>query len=264
MSLHESLTDLSELAAHCHSPAHARGLLEEAQDLLRNATAHRADSLELAAWFSRIVTDLVRSPGLSSPVRLTGPAARGDLLPSMRITWLGEDEQLEGVITEAGLKCSAVEETTSARADAGLPVGHGGEEELYADALAKRPAPLTLVDGLPDRAADVAIRATLLAPVSAIARWAAPAPRPTPDRLAIGVERELLTASEAEGLSLAWGTGMALELGRWYEGVDKHSVALGDLPPLDRTAYGSACRTVSATVEAIVARHGRVVGSIAG
>lgn len=259
MPLHESLTDLSELATHCHSPAHARGLLEEAQDLLRNATAHRGDGVELAAWFSRVVTDIVRSPGLASPVRLTGAAARGDLLPSLPITWLGTDEQLEQIITEAGLSCGAVQDLASTRADAGLPLGAGGEEELYAEAVSQRPAPLKLVDGLPDRSADVSIRLSLLAPVSAIARWAAPAPRPTPDRLAIGVERELLTSAEAEGLSLAWGTGIALELGRWYEGVDQHSVMLADLPPLDRTAYGSACRTVSAAIESIVARHGSVV-----
>lgn len=259
MPLHESLTDLSELAAHCHSPAHARGLLEEAQDLLRNATAHRADEIELTTWFSRVVTDIVRSPGLASPVRLTGAAARGDLLPSLPITWLGEDEHLEQVITEAGLPCGAVAECASTRADAGLPLGDGGEEELYAEAVSQRPEPLQLVDGLPDRSAEVSIRRYLLAPVAAIARWAAPAPRPTPDRLAIGVERELLTAAEAEGLSLAWGTGIALELGRWYEGVDQHRVILEDLPPLDRTAYGSACRTVSAAVESIVIRHGNVV-----
>ena len=261
MPLHESLTDLSELATHCQSPAHARGLLEEAQDLVRNATAHRGDGVELAAWFSRVVTDIVRSPGLASPVRLTGAAARGDLLPSLPITWLGTDEQLEKVITEVGLTCGAVQDCASTRADAGRPLGSGGEEELYAEAVSQRPAPLKLVDGLPDRLADVSIRFSLLAPISAIARWAAPAPRPTQDRLAIGVERELLTTAEAEGLSLAWGTGIALELGRWYEGVVQHSVVLGDLPPLDRTAYGSACRTVSAAFESIMIRHGNVVGS---
>lgn len=261
MPLHESLTDLSELATHCQSPAHARGLLEEAQDLVRNATAHRGDGVELAAWFSRVVTDIVLSPGLASPVRLTGAAARGDLLPSLPITWLGTDEQLEKVITEAGLTCGAVQDCASTRADAGLPLGSGGEEELYAEAVSQRPAPLKLVDGLPDRLADVSIRFSLLAPISAIARWAAPAPRPTQDRLAIGVERELLTTAEAEGLSLAWGTGIALELGRWYEGVVQHSVVLGDLPPLDRTAYGSACRTVSAAFESIMIRHGNVVSS---
>lgn len=261
MPLHESLTDLSELATHCQSPAHARGLLEEAQDLVRNATAHRGDGVELAAWFSRVVTDIVRSPGLASPVRLTGAAARGDLLPSLPITWLSTDEQLEKVITEAGLTCGAVQDCASTRADAGLPLGSGGEEELYAEAVSQRPAPLKLVDGLPDRLADVSIRFSLLAPISAIARWAAPAPRPTQDRLAIGVERELLTTAEAEGLSLAWGTGIALELGRWYEGVVQHSIVLGDLPPLDRTAYGSACRTVSAACESIMIRHGNVVSS---
>lgn len=261
MPLHESLTDLGELATHCQSPAHARGLLEEAQDLVRNATAHRGDGVELAAWFSRVVTDIVRSPGLASPVRLTGAAALGDLLPSLPITWLGTDERLEMVITEAGLTCGAVQDCASTRADAGLPLGSGGEEELYAEAVSQRPAPLQLVDGLPDRLADVSIRFSLLAPISAIARWAAPAPRPTQDRLAIGVERELLTTAEAEGLSLAWGTGIALELGRWYEGVVQHSIVLGDLPPLDRTAYGSACRTVSAACESIMIRHGNVVSS---
>ncbi len=261
MPLHESLTDLSELATHCQSPAHARGLLEEAQDLVRNATAHRGDGVGLAAWFSRVVTDIVRSPGLASPVRLTGAAARGDLLPSLPITWLGTDEQLEKVITEAGLTCGAVQDCASTRADAGLLLGSGGEEELYAEAVSQRPAPLKLVDGLPDRLGDVSIRYSLLAPISAIARWAAPAPRPTQDRLAIGVERELLTTAEAEGLSLAWGTGIALELGRWYEGVVQHSIVLGDLPPLDRTAYGSACRTVSAACESIMIRHGNVVSS---
>ncbi|MHB2253300.1 hypothetical protein [Corynebacterium aurimucosum] len=154
MPLHESLTDLGELATHCQSPAHARGLLEEAQDLVRNATAHRGDGVELAAWFSRVVTDIVRSPGLASPVRLTGAAALGDLLPSLPITWLGTDERLEMVITEAGLTCGAVQDCASTRADAGLPLGSGGEEELYAEAVSQRPAPLQLVDGLPDRLAD--------------------------------------------------------------------------------------------------------------
>lgn len=61
MPLHQSLADLSELAVHCQSPATARGLLAEAQDLLRNSLDHRADELELAAWFSRVITDIVRS-----------------------------------------------------------------------------------------------------------------------------------------------------------------------------------------------------------
>ncbi|HCD2851093.1 TPA: hypothetical protein NBL89_001569, partial [Corynebacterium striatum] len=70
-----------------------------------------------------------------------------------------------------------------------------------------------------------------------------------------GVERECLEASEAEALSLSWGTGIALELRRWRDGVDSHSAVLEDLPPLDRTAYGSACRTVSAIFESITQRH---------
>lgn len=98
MPLHQSLADLSELAAHCQSPATARGLLAEAQDLLHNSLDHSANELELATWFSRIITDIVRSPGVASPVRLSGPVARGDALPSMTITWLGEDPQLESIL----------------------------------------------------------------------------------------------------------------------------------------------------------------------
>ncbi|MFW9243216.1 hypothetical protein [Corynebacterium striatum] len=255
MPLHQSLADLSELAAHCQSPATARGLLAEAQDLLRNSLDHRADELELAAWFSRVITDIVRSPGVSSPVRLSGPAARGDALPSMVVTWLGDDSELESIISDAGLKGSSVAESTASRADAGLPLGAGSEAELLSAALDQRPPALRLVDGLPDRNAPVDVQAGLLAPIAAIARWAAPAPRPTPDRLAIGVEREWLEASEAEALSLSWGTGIALELRRWRDGVDSHSAVLEDLPPLDRTAYGSACRTVSGIFESITQRH---------
>ncbi|WP_236251941.1 hypothetical protein [Corynebacterium striatum] len=208
MPLHQSLADLSELAAHCQSPATARGLLAEAQDLLRNSLDHRADELELAAWFSRVITDIVRSPGVSSPVRLSGPAARGDALPSMVVTWLGDDSELESIISDAGLKGSSVAESTASRADAGLPLGAGSEAELLSAALDQRPPALRLVDGLPDRNAPVDVQAGLLAPIAAIARWAAPAPRPTPDRLAIGVERELLEASEAEALSLSWAQAL--------------------------------------------------------
>ena len=111
-----------------------------------------------------------------------------------------------------------------------------------------------MVDGLPDRDAAVDIKATLLSPIAAIARWAAPGPRPTVDRLAIGVERDLLTAADAESLDLAWRTGYALELRRWYEGVSDRRATLRDLPPLDRTAYGSACRIVSAAFESISRR----------
>ena len=47
MALHQSLLDLSELAPHCQSRATARGLLAEAQDILRNAVAHQDNEIEL-------------------------------------------------------------------------------------------------------------------------------------------------------------------------------------------------------------------------
>ncbi|MEK0145668.1 putative nucleotidyltransferase substrate binding domain-containing protein [Corynebacterium yonathiae] len=254
MVLHQSLLDLSELAPHCQSRATARGLLAEAQDILRNAVAHQDDEIELAHWYSRLITDIVRSPGVNSPVRLTGAAARGDQLPSMPVEWIGQDADLLEVFSDVGLRAQESADSIAARVDASLPLGNGSEQALLEEALAQRPPALKMVDGLPDRDADVDIKATLLSPIAAIARWAAPGPRPTVDRLAIGVERDLLSAADAESLDLAWRTGYALELRRWYERVSEHSTTLRDLPPLDRTAYGSACRIVSATFESIARR----------
>ena len=254
MALHQSLLDLSELAPHCQSRATARGLLAEAQDILRNAVAHQDNEIELAHWYSRLITDSVRSPGVNSPVRLSGAAARGDQLPSMPVEWMGDDVDLQEVFADVGLQAQVAADSIAARVDAGLPLGNGGEQALLEEALAQRPPALKMVDGLPDRDAAVDIKATLLSPIAAIARWAAPGPRPTVDRLAIGVERDLLSAADAESLDLAWRTGYALELRRWYEGVSDRPVTLRDLPPLDRTAYGSACRIVSAAFESISRR----------
>ena len=167
---------------------------------------------------------------------------------------MGEDVDLQEVFADVGLQAQVAADSIAARVDAGLPLGNGGEQALLEEALAQRPPALKVVDGLPDRDAAVDIKATLLSPIAAIARWAAPGPRPTVDRLAIGVERDLLSAADAEALDLAWRTGYALELRRWYEGVSDHSATLRDLPPLDRTAYGSACRIVSAAFESIARR----------
>ena len=99
MALHQSLLDLSELAPHCQSRATARGLLAEAQDILRNAVAHQDNEVELAHWYSHLLVDIVRSPGVNSPVRLTGAAARGDQLPSMPVEWIGQDSDLREVFS---------------------------------------------------------------------------------------------------------------------------------------------------------------------
>ncbi|WP_347305700.1 hypothetical protein [Corynebacterium sp. SA-MJD20WY100] len=253
MALHPSLVDLGELAARCESPAAARGILAEAQDLVRNAVDHREDEVALAAWFSRVLADVLRSPGLDSPVRLTGAAATGDAVPTTTIYWLGEDSDLEELFASVGLKATTGKDSAANRVDAGLPVGTGGEEQLLEEALAQRPQPLRVVDGLPDRDVLVDVRAHLLSPIAAIARWAAPAPRPTPDRIAIGHERELLTSSQRDALTQAWETGLALELRNWRDHVDGHPLRLGDLPPLDRTAYGAACRMVAAVFDGLQA-----------
>ena len=92
-------------------------------------------------------------------------------------------------------------------------------------------------------------------PIAAIARWAAPDPRPTVDRLAIGHERGMLTTEAAETLDLAWRTGYSVEMLRWFDNVHGHESTLQDLPPLQRTAYGTACRMVSATFESISRRN---------
>lgn len=257
MPLHASLTDLAEQAPRCESLPAARGVLAEAQELLRNAAQHREDELALAAWFSRIVSDVIHSPAVDSSVRLSGAAARGDALPSIPVAFLGEDESLVELLESVGLS-ACPEDSTSRRVDAGYPVGAGGEQQLFTEALEQRPPALQLIDGLPDRNTSVSIQATLLSPIAAIARWAAPSPRPTPDRLAIAAERELLTKSEAEELTRAWETGMRLELRRWIDHVHDHPVLLADMPPLDRTAYGEACRCVAEVFTAIVARDTNV------
>ena len=143
----------------------------------------------------------------------------------------------------------------AARVDAGLPLGRGGDQALLEEALAQRPPLLQRVGGLPDRNAAVDIKAMLLSPIAAIARWAAPDPRPTVDRLAIGHERGMLTTEAAETLDLAWRTGYSVEMLRWFDNVHGHESTLQDLPPLQRTAYGTACRMVSATFESISRRN---------
>ena len=243
--LHPSLNELGAQAPRCTSVAQARGVLAECQDLLRNALAHGEDVLALAAWYSRLVIDVVTSPAIASPVRLTGAIARGDGIPSLAIEYLGSDDTVAALCESVGLPHRSVPETTASRVDSGLAVGNGGEAELFAAAQAARPPALQLVEGLPDRYADVDISEFLLAPIAAIARWAAPAPRPTPDRLAIGAERELLTHDQAQALTMAWETGMRLELRHWVEHIDREDLVVADLAPIERTAYGSACWAVS-------------------
>lgn len=258
--LHTSLRELAAQANRCESLPAARGILAEAQELLRNALRHREDETELSAWFSRVVSDVVRSPAISSQVRLTGAVSRGDSIPSMPITWIGKDDHLLELLESVGLQGREAEEDMLAwRVDAGYPVGIGGEQQLLQEALALRPPALEVVNGLPDPDVLVDIESYLLAPVAGIARWAAPSPRPTLDRLEIAIERQLLTDSEAQSLAMAWETGISIEMRRWLENMDGRSTTLANLPALDRTAYGAACRLVAETFAAISARESQSV-----
>ncbi|WP_165242023.1 hypothetical protein [Corynebacterium lizhenjunii] len=253
MALHPSLLALSEVALHCDSRAAARGIVAESQQMLRNAVEHREDEEALAAWFSRLVCDLVRCPAVDSQVRLTGAVATGDALPTSPIRWLGEDPELAQFLTEVGLYGDPVALTPEYAADAGLVSAHAPGLEI---ALNQRPPHMQMVYGLPDRAAVVDIQGHLLSPIRAIARWAAPAPRQVADRLAIGRERELLTAAEADALSQAWATGLALELRNWHTHVTSADLCWDDLTALDRTAYGAASRMVAQVCDSLGARHG--------
>src|SRR5690625_5063895 len=169
--LHSSLRELALQANRCESTAAARGILCEAQDLLRNALRHRESETELTAWFSRLVSDVVRSPAIASQVRLTGAVSRGDSIPSMPITWLGKDDQLLELLESVGLQGRQADENILAwRVDAGYPVGIADEQQLLDEAMAMRAPGLTVVNGLPDQDSEVDIEEYLLAPVAGIAR----------------------------------------------------------------------------------------------
>ena len=111
MALHPSLVELAEEAGRCESLPAARGILAESHELARNALHHRADAQELAAWYSRVVHGVVYSPAIDSPVRLTGPIARGDGLPGLPVDYLGPaNAELNELLTSAGVEPRAVED----------------------------------------------------------------------------------------------------------------------------------------------------------
>ena len=60
--LHASLIELAEQAPLCTDQATLRGVLTESHDLTRNALAHDTNAVEVAHWFSRLLTDALHSP----------------------------------------------------------------------------------------------------------------------------------------------------------------------------------------------------------
>ncbi|APT93762.1 hypothetical protein CPHO_08840 [Corynebacterium phocae] len=260
MALHQSLLDLGEQAARCSTTATAKGVLAEATDLIRNALFHREQETALSAWYSRLLSDVVRSPALAphtGEVRLTGSVALGDASPTATVRWLGSSPELEELLSAVGIKGEQAKDSLPHRVDSGLPVGIDGEKQLFRAALEQRPPAVQISNGLPDPTQAVDFKAFLLLPIQSLARWAAPSPRPTPDRLAIGLERELLTPEEFESLNQAWKTGLALDYRNWLDGVDVYSreLQVRDLAALDRTAYGAACWMVAGAFDSIKVRH---------
>lgn len=261
--LHQSLTELAQQAPQSTSPAVARGVLAEAQDLLRNALDHRAPENELTTWFSSVVADTLTSPAgraLDPTLVPTGAVARGDATPAGAVEWLSDsDSGVAELFTSVGLTVGEIRPAASApdtlRIDAALDP-RSPAPPLLADAVTHRPPALQLHQGLPDRATPVDITAHLLTPAVDVARWADPRQARTLDRLTGGVTNGSLTEDEAFALTQAWETGIALQLRRWRDGVPGHEILVEDLPALDRSAYGAAARLVGGALRSLAARHG--------
>ena len=149
--LHTSLRELAAGPIGVSPPPLPAGFYLKLKIFCAMPFATEKAETELTAWFSRLVSDVVRSPAYCQPVRLTGAVSRGDAIPSMPITWLGEDEQLLEILESVGLQGRQAEEEFLAwRVDAGYPVGIGGRATLLQEALALRPPALEVVNGLPD------------------------------------------------------------------------------------------------------------------
>lgn len=266
--LHPSLRDLAEQAPLSTTTATARGVLVEAQQLLRNALEHRTPESALTVWFSDLVLATLACPAvvgaLPSPVTPTGPFARGDALPTSAVTWFAEPGAdttgLADLLTSADLAVGVPPADDAgllaARVDAHLLTPTSPSDELLHLAVSHRPPAFRALAGLPDPDMPVDVTSSLLRPIADIARWAAPGQRSTPERLEAGHDRGLLTEDEVQALSQAWETALALQFRRWADRVDSQPAALGDLPALHRSAYGAAARQVAGVLRALAGRHG--------
>ena len=138
--LHASLLDLAEQAPQCADQATLRGVLAESHDLARNALAHDANAVELARWFSRVVTDALHSPAAIELTDgrtqiVTGPFGRGEGMPTSPVEWLSVlpdnttyhyNQNLEQVLTDTGFTLSPLPATLlpAPRADWELRISH--------------------------------------------------------------------------------------------------------------------------------------------
>lgn len=260
--LHESLTELADLAPTCASPATAKGVIAESHELMRKALAHRDDPATLVHWYSGVVRDVLASPGvaeLTGGVDLvpTGPLGRQEALPGAPVQWLAPGPDPE-TLSPVGLNGRAVEPDELALIDASQHAPNGHDPALLRRAVGHRPAGLHAIDGLPDHSVLAEVRGNLLVPVADVARWAAGSeagrlPR-TPDRLTAGVTAGVLTENERADLEQAWHTALGLSLRRWVDRVSD-SGPLSELSGLDRSAYGESGRTIGAVIRALATRN---------
>ncbi|AJC13390.1 Nucleotidyltransferase substrate binding domain protein [Corynebacterium pseudotuberculosis] len=293
--MHESLTELSELAPQCADAPTARGLLTEGQDLVRNAIAHGERPQALIEWFSRLVSDVLHSEGIAEITRgaqivLTGAIGRGDALPASPIKWLtvGSDEvttaELDSLLTNVGLIteqtrfghqprsksewCGMIANADGPElaifADAGSwclqeVITHADHRLLLIDAINQRPPALRLHEGLPDKDVPVDVRQDLLYPIIAIARWASVAAGSTEvstrRRINAGVEAGLLSQTQADFLRQAWESGLDLQFKRWTDRVHSHKTTVDTLPAIQRSIFGASSRMVSDVARVLAAEY---------
>lgn len=260
--LHDSLIELGNQASLCQDKANARGVLRESFDLVRNASDHNADPIEVAAWLSTLIKDILSSSALHSEARLTGAFGRCEGLPSSPLLFVDAEPEILDFFNEVGYKARNIDisdpsriETIIARADLGEPLTTEEGHRLAQYAVEHRPPALQVHDGLPSKESDVNIHEDLIVPVVALSRWAAidsgVVCSNTMKRLN---EQTSLLAAETDSLRDAWITGMRLQLSNWSNKV--HVEIYEDMSQIDRAQFGASCRSVADTIRAVAQRLG--------
>lgn len=293
--LHDSLLELSEAAQQCPNDRTARGILAEAQDLIRNAIEHDAQPQELVYWFSQLVTAVLHSDGIRDLVGgaqliLTGAIGREDALPSSPIKWLAVSETpvdtavVQTLLTDVGLRSEPTQfgfgsktqvqweeiiakadgPAMAVLADAGTwildeVVRLDNHLPLLQEAIAHHPPHVVVRNGLPDRDVAVDVRQDLLYPIIAIARWAGTAASSTefstPARIEAATKANILTQDQANFLATAWKSGLQLQFRRWTDRVHNQAATAETLPSIQRSIFGASCRMVSEVMHSLADQY---------
>lgn len=282
--LHSSLIDLAESAPLRANSATIRGVLADSIELLQNALNHGDSAVELAQWFSQLVSDVMHSPGVSetgATLVLTGEVGRGDALPTSTIQWFTVVNEatetdpssfLEQLMVKLGLSAQSLgvgtREHWAELARSGKDPDHyldaGGwlakqasydSRELLVDALNSRPDNVTASDGLPDESFLINIFQDLLLPTSKLARWAFPSVPNTLQRLNDAVLIDTLTEEESDSLQQVWRSGLELQSQRWMNHIENQETSAEEMPALQRSTYGAAGRMLSDVMYSVAARN---------